>query len=81
MARGDFIGLDTATLNALQSSYTAAITALATGIQSYSIGGRSVTCVQLPDLTATLGEINFAIRQANGTMKKTTFGRYSRVTY
>ncbi len=61
-----FIGLDLATLQSLQSDYVAAIRALAVS-QSYSLNGRSLTRSDLGLVKATLGEINAAIADAQGT--------------
>ena len=61
-----FIGLDLATLQSLQSDYVAAIRALAVS-QSYSLTGRSLTRSDLGLVKATLGEINAAIADAQGT--------------
>jgi hypothetical protein len=66
-----FIGLDLATLTALQTAYVSAITALASN-QSYSLNGRALTRANLPDVTATLGQINAAIADANGTTNDRT---------
>lgn len=61
-----FIGLDLATLQSLQSDYVAAIRALAVS-QSYSLNGRSLTRSDLGLVKSTLGEINAAIADAQGT--------------
>ena len=81
MPTSTFVGLTLAQLQTLQTSYLAAITALAEGIQSYSIGGRSVTRVDLPSLTATLADINYALGLKNGSRKRRTLGRFSKPTY
>jgi len=60
-----FIGLTLAQLQSLQSAYLAAVTALATA-QSYTLNGRSLQRANLPELTATLGQINAAIADAEG---------------
>ncbi len=60
MAGNPFIGLTLAQLQALQTAYLNAVTALATG-QSYFLNGRQLTRSNLPDVTATLGQVNAAI--------------------
>ena len=66
-----FIGLPLATLQSLQSSYVAAIVALATS-QSYSLNGRTLQRADLDKVKATLGEINAAIADAAGTSTNST---------
>ena len=66
-----FFGLPIGTLTGLQASYIDAIAALAAN-QSYSLNGRSLQRASLPDLTATLGNINAAIDlAANNTSAQT----------
>jgi hypothetical protein len=60
MAGNPFIGLTLAQLQALQTAYLAAVTALASN-QSYALNGRQLSRANLPDVTATLGQINGAI--------------------
>lgn len=71
-----FIGLDLATLTTLQSEFVAAIRALAVS-QSYSLNGRSLTRSDLTQVKATLGEINAAIADANGTSTNTTLASFT----
>lgn len=66
-----FIGLDLATLTTLQTAYVSALTALASN-QSYSLNGRALTRANLPDVKDTLGEINAAIADINGTTNDRT---------
>jgi len=61
-----FIGLDLATLTTLRTAYVSAITALASNM-SYSLNGRSLTRSSLPDVKATLSEIQAAIVDINET--------------
>lgn len=67
-----FIGLDLATLQTLQSAYVAAVVALASN-QSYTLNGRSLMRADLDKVKATLGEINAAIADANGSTATTTY--------
>lgn len=66
-----FIGLTLAQLQSLQAAYLNAVTALATA-QSYTLNGRSLQRANLPELTATLGQINAAIADADGSTTNTT---------
>jgi hypothetical protein len=61
-----FIGLDVATLQTLQTAYIAALVALASN-SSYSLNGRALTRSNLTEVRTTLGEINAALSDANGT--------------
>ena len=61
-----FIGLPIGTLTQLQTDYLACITALASN-QAYSLNGRSLTRVSLPQVSETLAAINAAIALASGT--------------
>lgn len=66
-----FIGLDLATLQSLQTAYVSAITALASN-QSYSLNGRSLNRADLAAVRDTLGQINAAIADAQGTTTDNT---------
>lgn len=66
-----FIGLTTSQLQTLQTAYLAAVTALATS-QSYSLNGRSLQRANLPEVTATLGQINAALAYESGDTTDTT---------
>jgi hypothetical protein len=77
---GEFRGLDLATLRTMRTTYTDAITALATA-QSYSIAGRSVSRADLSSIVATLGKINAEIRRQEGTRVSMVYaGMNSRLT-
>ena len=71
MAGNPFIGLTLAQLQALQTAYVNAVTALATG-QAYALNGRQLTRANLPDVTATLGQINGAIADISEDTSNTT---------
>lgn len=60
-------------LEALQTSYLAAITAVATGAQSYSLNGVQVSRANLDALNATLGQIGLALRIVSGTAVRTAY--------
>lgn len=75
--RGDFFGLDTATLTSLQTSYIACLTAIATAGASYTIAGRQYTRANLGDVQQALAEINAALTRNAGTGVTQTFGRFS----
>jgi hypothetical protein len=66
MAGNPFVGLTLAQLQTLQTAYLNAVTALATG-QSYALNGRQLQRANLPDVTATLGQINAAIADISET--------------
>lgn len=74
--QGTFFGMETATLTALQTSYTACLTAIATAGASYTIAGRQYTRANLEDVRQTLAEINAAITRNAGTGVTQTFGRF-----
>lgn len=65
-------GLTLAQLQSLQTTYLAAVAALGTS-QSYAINGRQLTRANLPDVTATLGQINAAIDALNETTSSQTY--------
>ncbi len=66
-----FIGLSLSQLQTLQTAYLAAVTALATS-QSYSLNGRTLQRANLPEVTQTLGWINAAIADADGSTTSRT---------
>jgi hypothetical protein len=66
-----FIGLDLTTLQSLQSDYIAAVRALAVS-QAYTLNGRSISRSELTQVTDTLGQINAAIADANGSSTNQT---------
>ena len=67
-----FIGLPLGTLQTLQTAYIDCLTALASN-QSYSLNGRSLTRVNLPDVQDALANINAALALAQGTSTTTSF--------
>jgi hypothetical protein len=73
---GTFTGLPLADLITLRTSYLAAVANLAVS-ESYSIAGRSVTRANLPDIKATLAELNTEIRRQQGTALTSTYARIS----
>lgn len=72
-AKGDFYYLDASTLTQLKTDYTACLTAIATGAQSYTIGGRSFTRAQLAEVRQTLAEIVAAQRYQAGNRVRTVY--------
>ena len=79
MARSDFYGLPTATLEELRDEYINAIKAVATNGVSYSIGGRSLSRANLTEMRNTLGDILAAINLASGSRRRTTYASFSGV--
>ena len=67
-----FIGLPLGTLQSLQTAYIDCLTALASN-QSYSLNGRSLTRVNLPDVQQALANINSALALASGTTTTTSY--------
>jgi hypothetical protein len=67
-----FIGLPLGTLQSLQTAYIDCLTALASN-QSYSLNGRSLTRVNLPDVQQALANINAALALASGTTTTTSY--------
>ncbi len=66
MALNPFDNLTLAQLQTLEAQYLAAVAAVATSAQSYSLNGVSVNRANLEALTATLGQIGLAIRNVSG---------------
>ena len=71
-----FFGLPLATLQALQTAYVAAVTALASN-QSYSLNGRTLQRADLDKVMTALGQINGAIDNAQGTSTNRTLVSYT----
>lgn len=67
-----FLGLETATLTTLKTRATDAILAVLSN-QSYSLNGKSVTRADLNSLNQMLGQIQWALDDANGTARTTSF--------
>lgn len=67
-----FLGIDTGTLNTLKTETTAAIRACLLNT-SYSLNGKSVTRADLGRLTQMLGQIQWALDDANGAAVPQTF--------
>lgn len=81
MARSDFFGLPTATLEELRDEYVAAIKAVAVNGVSYSIGGRSLSRANLTEMRNTLGDLLTAIERAGGRRRRTLLCDFSGVRY
>lgn len=79
MARSDFFGLPTATLEELRDEYVAAIKAVAINGVSYSIGGRSLSRANLTEMRNTLGDVMTALSRATGTRRRTVLADFSGV--
>ena len=67
-----FLGLEAATLATFKSRVSDAILAVLSN-QSYSLNGKSVTRADLNSLTQMLGQVQWAIDDANGTARTETF--------
>lgn len=74
---GAFYGLPLATIQALQTSYIACLTAIATGGQSYSISGRSFNRGSLEEVKAIIAELQSAIDRAQGTRPTQTYPMFT----
>lgn len=73
---GQFYGLPAATLASLLTTYTTALTAVATTGQSYAIAGRSFTRADLPEIRQTIAEIVAAQNRAAGTTRGQTYAGF-----
>ena len=62
-----FFGLPLATLQELQSDFTACLKAIAVAGASYSIAGRSFTRADLGEVAQTIKELQAAIDNASGS--------------
>jgi hypothetical protein len=71
---GQFFGLPYPTLVALQTSYTQALTDIATAGQSHAVSGRSFTLANIAEIRRTIAELQAAINRSNGTRIRRTFG-------
>jgi hypothetical protein len=69
---GAFVGLTAAELATLRAQVLEALVAVLNVGQSYSIGGRSFTKANLPELKDMLSEINYAQGLLNGNTVTTT---------
>ena len=65
-----FFGLPLATLQELQTDFTACLKAIAVAGSSYSIAGRSVTRANLAEFSQTLKELQAAIDSVSGNRVK-----------
>lgn len=77
---GLFVGLPLATLQQLQTDYTACLTAIAVAGQSYTIAGRQFNRAQLDEVKEMLGEIVYALARTAGSTTSTpsqTFARFA----
>ena len=68
--QGSFFGLPLSTLQALQSQYVTAVAQLSTIGKSYTVGNRSYSLADLPEMRQTLLELGAAIRKATGCRRK-----------
>lgn len=75
--QGLFYGLPLATLQQLQTDFTACLTAIAVAGQSYTIAGRQFNRANLKEVKDTLAEIVAALNRANATSPTTTFARFA----
>ena len=74
---GAFYGLPLSTLQTLQTSYIACLTAIATGGQSYSISGRSFNRGSLEEVKAIIAELQSAIDRAQGNRTTQTYPMFT----
>jgi len=74
---GAFYGVPLATLQTLQTDYTACLTAIAVAGQSYTIASRQFNRANLAEVSQTLAEIVAAIARAQGTATTQTYARFS----
>jgi hypothetical protein len=65
--KGTFYGLPLATLQSLQTQFTACLVGIATAGQSYQIAGRQFTRADLAEVKDTIAELQSAIDRASGT--------------
>ena len=62
-----FIGLPLATLTQMQADWLQCLSDLAKAGQTYTMGGRTMTRANLPEVRNTLAEIRVAIAQSSST--------------
>lgn len=77
---GLLVGLPLATLQQLQTDYTACLTAIAVAGQSYTIAGRQFNRAQLDEVKEMLGEIVYALARTSGSgisSPTQTFARFA----
>lgn len=76
MANGDikgiFFGLPAATLQTMMGQMTQALADVTTVGQSYAVTGRSMTLANIAEIRQTIGEIQAALNQSNGTRVRRT---------
>ena len=77
MIVGKFIHLDLATLQIMQSKWNAALSAIATANQSYSIAGRSFTRANLAEVSEMVAEVAYAIKLLSGSVVRITYADMS----
>jgi hypothetical protein len=61
-----FIGLPLATLTQMQTDWLQCLSDLAKAGQTYTMGGRTMTRANLPEIRTTLSELRIAISNASG---------------
>lgn len=74
--KGTFYGYPLATLQTMQTTWNAALAALAIN-QSYSLAGRTITRANLKEVMEMCAEIQSAIDRASGTRVTQTYGFFS----
>lgn len=77
---GLFLNLDLTTLQGMQTTWAAALNAIAVGNQSYSIAGRSFTRANLDEVAHMLSEISYAIRVNSGVLQRTVYASMNSCT-
>ena len=71
---GAFVGLTSDELQILRTDFVACLRAIALN-QAYSMSGRLFTRADLTAVTATLGEINYALNLLSGSTVRTTYAK------
>ncbi len=74
--QGKFYGLPANVLTSMLTTFTTALTAVATTGQSYSIAGRTFTRANLTELSNMIAEIQAALNRANGTAVNQTYPKF-----
>lgn len=74
---GKFTHLPLSVLTTMQAEWSACLTAIAVGHQSYSIAGRSFTRANLSEVSDMVGEVAYALALKNGTAQRVTYADMS----
>jgi hypothetical protein len=86
MVEGKFVALDVATLTTMLTEWRACLSAIAaydstkgiaSGLQSYSIAGRSFTRADLAQVSDMVAELSYALSLKTGQLVRTTYADMS----